>query len=151
VRYHGCLAPHASLRAYVVKDGRGPPPSKAEVTAMWEDRGMGTEVQPEVPLDAGQMKIAFGTDNNKCHYIWNETTGSDFHTECTYTADREMLTFTAPADPEPGRSRPDSARIRSCRVVSPFCSCNARSEPCHLGDTLAGVGRGTFTLTRRVP
>jgi hypothetical protein len=30
VRYHGCLAPHASLRAYVVKDGRGPPPSKAE-------------------------------------------------------------------------------------------------------------------------
>ncbi len=34
VRYHGCLAPHASLRAYVVRDGRGPPPSKAEVTAM---------------------------------------------------------------------------------------------------------------------
>lgn len=34
VRYHGCLAPHASLRAYVVKDGRGPPPSKAEVAAM---------------------------------------------------------------------------------------------------------------------
>ena len=32
--YHGCLAPHASLRAYVVKDGRGPPPTKAEVTSM---------------------------------------------------------------------------------------------------------------------
>jgi hypothetical protein len=30
VRYHGCLAPHASIRAYVVKDGRGPPPGKAE-------------------------------------------------------------------------------------------------------------------------
>ena len=34
VRYHGCLAPHASIRAYVVKDGRGPPPSKAEIAAM---------------------------------------------------------------------------------------------------------------------
>ena len=34
VRYHGWLAPHASLRAYVVKDGRGPPPSKAELAAM---------------------------------------------------------------------------------------------------------------------
>ena len=28
LRYHGCLAPHASLRAYVVKDGRGPPPPR---------------------------------------------------------------------------------------------------------------------------
>jgi hypothetical protein len=34
VRYHGCLAPHARLRAYVVKDGRGPPPTKAEVASM---------------------------------------------------------------------------------------------------------------------
>jgi hypothetical protein len=34
VRYHGCLAPHASLRAYVVKDRRGPPPTKAEVSSM---------------------------------------------------------------------------------------------------------------------
>jgi hypothetical protein len=34
VRYHGCLAPHASIRAYVVKDGRGPPPSKGEVAAI---------------------------------------------------------------------------------------------------------------------
>lgn len=34
VRYHGCLAPHAAIRAYVVKDGRGPPPSKAECERM---------------------------------------------------------------------------------------------------------------------
>jgi len=34
VRYHGCLAPHASIRAYVVRDGRGPPPSKAELVAL---------------------------------------------------------------------------------------------------------------------
>jgi hypothetical protein len=34
VRYHGCLAPHARTRAYVVKDGCGPPPSKAEVAAI---------------------------------------------------------------------------------------------------------------------
>ena len=34
VRYHGCMAAHASIRAYVVKNGRGPPPSKAEVAAM---------------------------------------------------------------------------------------------------------------------
>jgi hypothetical protein len=39
VRYHGCLAPHASIRAYVVKDGRGPPPSKAEVAAIAAARG----------------------------------------------------------------------------------------------------------------
>lgn len=39
VRCHGCLAPHASLRAYVVKDGRGPPPSKAEVAATAATRG----------------------------------------------------------------------------------------------------------------
>jgi WD40 repeat protein len=30
VRYHGCLAPHASLRADVVKDGRRPPPTAAD-------------------------------------------------------------------------------------------------------------------------
>ena len=45
VRYHGCLAPHASLRAYVVKDGRGPPPSKADrgrpATVAESDRGRG--------------------------------------------------------------------------------------------------------------
>jgi hypothetical protein len=67
---------------------------------VWEDRVMGIEVQPEAPLDAGQMKIAFGTGNDKCHYVWNETTGSDFHTECTYSADGDMLTYTAPADPD---------------------------------------------------
>jgi hypothetical protein len=33
------LAPHASIRAYVVKDGRGPPPSKAEVAAIAAARG----------------------------------------------------------------------------------------------------------------
>jgi len=59
---------------------------------------MGTEVQPPAPLDAGQMKIAFGTGNNRCHYIWNETTGSDFHTECTYTASGDLVTYSAPAD-----------------------------------------------------
>ena len=31
VRYHGCLAAHSSIRAYAVKDGRGPPPSAAEL------------------------------------------------------------------------------------------------------------------------
>lgn len=34
IHYRGCLAPHASLHAYVVKDGRAPPPSKAKVTTM---------------------------------------------------------------------------------------------------------------------
>lgn len=65
---------------------------------VWEKRVMGTEVQPPKPLDAGQMKIAFGTGNNKCHYIWNETTGSDFHTECTYTVSGDLATYKATAD-----------------------------------------------------
>jgi len=67
---------------------------------VWEQRVIGTEVQPQRPLDAGQMKIAFGTGNNKCQYIWNETTGSDFHTECTYALSGDMVTYTAPADPD---------------------------------------------------
>ena len=49
-------------------------------------------------IDDGQMKMAFGTGNDRCHYIWNETTGSDFHTECTYSAEGDMLTYLAPAD-----------------------------------------------------
>ena len=65
---------------------------------VWEQRVMGTVVQPPAPLDAGQMKIAFGTGNNKCHYIWNETTGSDFHTECTYSVSADMVTYNATAD-----------------------------------------------------
>jgi hypothetical protein len=52
------------------------------------------------PVDRGQQKIAFGTGNNKCHYIWNETTGSDFHTECTYSVAGDMVTLTARADPD---------------------------------------------------
>jgi len=40
VRYHGCLAPHASIRVYVVKDGRGPPPSQDRA------RSDGCEPQP---------------------------------------------------------------------------------------------------------
>jgi len=32
--HHRCLAPHARIRAYVVKNARGPPPSKTEVAAM---------------------------------------------------------------------------------------------------------------------
>ncbi len=67
---------------------------------VWEQRVIGTEVQPPAPLDAGQMKIAFGTGNDKCHYIWNETTGSDFHTECTYSLAGDLVTYSAPADPD---------------------------------------------------
>jgi hypothetical protein len=65
---------------------------------VWEQRVMGTEVQPPRNLDSGQMKMAFGTGNDKCHYIWNETTGSDFHTECTLTVSGDLITYTAPAD-----------------------------------------------------
>ena len=50
---------------------------------VWEQRVEGTAVQSG-PVDKGQMKVAFGTGNGKCHYLWNETTGSDFHTECTF-------------------------------------------------------------------
>jgi hypothetical protein len=49
-------------------------------------------------IDRGQMKLAFGDGNSACHYIWNETTGSDFHTECHYSIDGDMVTFEAAAD-----------------------------------------------------
>jgi hypothetical protein len=66
---------------------------------VWEQRVDGTAVQTG-PVDKGQMKLAFGTGNNKCHYIWNETTGSDFHTECTYSLTGNLVTFSAKADPD---------------------------------------------------
>ena len=66
---------------------------------VWDRRVEGTEVQMGT-IDLGQMKLAFGMDNARCHYVWNETTRSDFHTECTYAVDGDMLTFTATADPD---------------------------------------------------
>lgn len=63
---------------------------------VWEQLVMGMEVQPPAFLDAGEMKIAFGSGNDKCHDIWNETTGSDFHTECTFAVDGDMVTYTGP-------------------------------------------------------
>jgi hypothetical protein len=66
---------------------------------VWESR-----VQDQAPqsgeVDTGQMKLAFGTGNSKCHYIWNETTGSDFHTECTYLVTGDLITWKAAADPD---------------------------------------------------
>ncbi|MBM4362069.1 MAG: hypothetical protein FJ104_05270 [Deltaproteobacteria bacterium] len=41
--------------------------------------------------------MAFGAGKT-CHYIWNETTGSDFRTPCTYTSSGDMVTYTATAD-----------------------------------------------------
>jgi hypothetical protein len=64
---------------------------------VWEKRVQGAAVQSG-PIDKGQMRLAFGTGNNRCHYIWNETTGSDFHTECTYTISKDLVTFSATAD-----------------------------------------------------
>ena len=65
---------------------------------VWEKRVQGTVVQSGT-VDKGQQKLAFGTGNNKCHYIWNEITGSDFHTECTYTVAGDLVTLTAPTNP----------------------------------------------------
>jgi hypothetical protein len=67
---------------------------------VWEMRVEGEMQLPPADVDNGQMKLAFGDGNDKCHYIWNETTGSDFHTECTYTVDGDLATLTAPADPD---------------------------------------------------
>jgi hypothetical protein len=67
---------------------------------VWEKRVMNGTVQPTKPLDAGQMKIAFGAGNNKSHYIWNETTGSDFQTPCTYIVSGDMVAYSATADPD---------------------------------------------------
>jgi len=55
VRYHGCLAPHASIRAYVVKDGRGPPPSKAEVAAIAAAR-CSSSVESRAPLSCAPAR-----------------------------------------------------------------------------------------------
>ena len=55
VRYHGCLAPHASIRAYVVNDGRGPPPSKAEVAAIAAAR-CSMRVESRAPLSCASSR-----------------------------------------------------------------------------------------------
>jgi hypothetical protein len=66
---------------------------------VWEKRVQGS-VEQSGPVDAGQMKLAFGTGNDRCHYVWNETTGSDFHTECTYSVAGDMVSFVATSDPD---------------------------------------------------
>ena len=66
---------------------------------VWEKRVQG-DVEQSGEVDKGLMRVAFGTGNNKCHYIWNEITGSDFQTECTYTIAGDMVTFHATADPD---------------------------------------------------
>jgi len=66
---------------------------------VWEKRVQGT-VEQSGNVDNGQMKLAFGTGNDECHYIWNETTGSDFHTECTYSVSGDMVSFVATSDPD---------------------------------------------------
>lgn len=64
---------------------------------VWEQRVQGTGIQSG-DVDRGQMKVAFGDGNDRCHYIWNETRGSDFHTECTYSVDGDLVRFEATAD-----------------------------------------------------
>ena len=66
---------------------------------VWEQRVQGTEVQTG-NIDTGQMKLVFGDGNRACHYIWNETTGSDFHTDCNYSVDGDLVTFEATPDPD---------------------------------------------------
>jgi hypothetical protein len=63
---------------------------------VWEKRMFGNTPQSG-GIDKGQMKMAFGRGNKKCHYLWNETSGSDFHTECTYSIRNDMITLIAPA------------------------------------------------------
>jgi Putative transposase len=58
VRHHGCLALHASIRAYVVKDGRGPPPSKAELIAMAAARAS-TQVGSHAALSCAPARPRF--------------------------------------------------------------------------------------------
>jgi len=62
---------------------------------VWEKRMLGEVQQTSGNVDQGQMKLAFGTGNNKGHYIWNEITGSDFHTEFTYTVSANIVTLSA--------------------------------------------------------
>ena len=67
---------------------------------LWEDRVAGNTSLGFAHLNGqARMRMAFGA-NNTCHYIWNETTGSDFHTPCTYTISGDMVTYTATADPD---------------------------------------------------
>jgi hypothetical protein len=67
---------------------------------VWEDRVAGSMSLGFAHLDGrARMRMAFGTGNT-CHYIWNETTGSDFHTPCTYAISGDMVTYTATADAE---------------------------------------------------
>lgn len=63
---------------------------------VWEKRVQGTTLQTG-DVDKGQMKLAFGRGNNKCHYIWNETTGSDFHNDCSFDVSGDTVTFTRDA------------------------------------------------------
>jgi hypothetical protein len=60
---------------------------------VWEKRVHGTTPQTG-NVDKGQMKLAFGRGKNKCHYIWNETTGSDFHSDCSFDVSGDTVTFT---------------------------------------------------------
>jgi len=55
VRYHGCLAPYASIRAYVVKDGRGQPPSKAELAAIAAAR-CSSSVESRAPISCAPQR-----------------------------------------------------------------------------------------------
>lgn len=66
---------------------------------VWESRIFG-DIPQSGPIDTGQMKVAFGTGNDRCHYVWNETTGSDFHTRCTYSVIDDMVTFRADVRPD---------------------------------------------------
>lgn len=81
--------------------GTAPPAGPAALAGywVWEKRVQGT-VDQSGPIDRGQMKVAFGGGNAKCHYLWNETTGSDFHTECTFAVQGGLMTLTAEADPD---------------------------------------------------
>jgi hypothetical protein len=61
---------------------------------VWDDRVADTRSLGFAHLNArARMRMAFGAGNT-CHYIWNETTGSDFHTECTYKLSGDMVTYT---------------------------------------------------------
>jgi hypothetical protein len=62
---------------------------------LWEKRVEGSSEQSG-NIDKGQMKVAFNAENSKCHYIWNEVSGSDFHTECKFTLKDDLLVFEAP-------------------------------------------------------
>lgn len=61
---------------------------------VWEQRVQNTQPQSG-DVDKGQMKVAFSGSNGKCHYIWYETTGSDFHTPCTYSVSGDVISFSA--------------------------------------------------------